>query len=288
MLAPLQSWLEMPDGHRFDLTGTITIGRSPDNALVLQDDQVSRKHAIIQVQGEREFWLVDLGSANGTYINGLRIDKPQQLHRGDVIQMAETTLEFHSEMLTGMHPMGRQLMASTRMSIKQTNCWLMIADIIGSTKLAQELPLEEFPRVTGTWFRACRQIVEDCKGQVSKYLGDGFFCYWRDAKGSDAGVRDAVMQLRRMQANSSPPFRVVLHYGPAVVGSVPTMTETNLHGPEVNFAFRIEKIAAKLHSVMMLSERAHERLGLGGSQIGESDVEGFNGKFRFFDSADLA
>lgn len=288
MHAPLQSWLEFPDGRRFELRGTITVGRSPENGLVLTDDQVSRKHAIIQMQGDREFWLVDLGSANGTYVNNRRISQPVPLHRGDVILIAETQIEFHSELLTGVHTIGRQMMASTMMSIKQTDCWLMIADIIGSTRLAQEMPPEEWPRVTGTWFKACRQVIEGCRGQMSKYLGDGFFCYWQDVPGSQFELQKTLEKLRALQAKSSPPFRVVLHHGPAVLGSVPTMAEANLHGPEVNFVFRIEKVAGGLGLPVMLSERAHDRLGLGGSQVGEADVEGFRGRFRFFGATPAA
>jgi adenylate cyclase len=286
MHAPLQSWLEFDDGRRCDLTGSLTIGRAPDNGLVLADDQVSRKHAIIQLQGEREFWLVDLGSANGTFVNDRRISQPVQLHRDDVIRIADSVLRFHSEFLTSMHPIGRQMMASTMMSIKQTDCWMLIADIIGSTRLAQEVAPEELPRLTGTWFKACRQVIEEHKGQMSKYLGDGFFCFWQDSAGGEAAVRAALKELRAMQAAAAPQFRVVLHHGPAVLGSVPTMAEANLHGPEVNFVFRIEKIAAALRTPLMLSERAHERLGKAGRQVGEAAVEGFSGRFRFFDGGE--
>ena len=69
-------------------------------------------------------------------------------------------------------------MASTMIHIRQAKCWLMVADIIGSTKLSQTLSASQFPRMTGTWFKNCRQIVDECGGHMSKYLGDGFFCYW--------------------------------------------------------------------------------------------------------------
>jgi adenylate cyclase len=93
----LQSWLRLPDGERHDLNGTCSIGRSPENSLQLPDHEVSRRHAIIQAQGEREFWLVDLGSANGTYVNGRRISQSVRLHNSDIIRIANNELEFCTE-----------------------------------------------------------------------------------------------------------------------------------------------------------------------------------------------
>ena len=282
--SPILSWLEFSDGRRFDLTSTVTVGRSPENAVVLTDDQVSRRHAIIQSQGEGEFWLVDLGSANGSYLNGRRISQPIQLHRGDMISLSAVEMKFHTEMLTAAHPMVKQLMASTMLSVKKAECWMLMADIIGSTKLAQELTAEELPRLTGGWFKACREIIESHGGHIMKYLGDGFFCYWESGPASPEQIRRALADLYPMQSRKSPPFRIVLHYGTVALGSVPTMAEMNLHGPEVNFAFRIEKIAGGLNLGVMFSQAAHERLKLMARKVHTGTVDGFSGQFTFFSS----
>ncbi|MFO1482814.1 MAG: adenylate/guanylate cyclase domain-containing protein [Verrucomicrobiaceae bacterium] len=282
--ALLQSWLRLPDGERHDLTGTCTIGRAPTNSLQLDDNEVSRRHAIIQAQGEREFWLVDLGSANGTYVNGRRISQSVRLHNGDVIRIASQEMEFATEILSALHPAGRQAMASTMIQIRQAQCWLMVADIIGSTKLAQNMAAAEFPRMTGTWFKNCHQIIEECGGHMSKYLGDGFFCFWDDAEDSAIRVRQAVAKLHESQAAANPPFRVALHFGAAALGTVPTMKELNLHGPEVNFVFRIEKVASALKQNVIFSEAAVKKMQAEGevASAGDSTVEGFSGMHKFY------
>lgn len=284
MNAPLvRCWLVLPNGQNFDLRGTCSLGRAPDNSLPIVDDQVSRRHAIIHAQGENEFWLVDLGSSNGTAINGRRVAQPVPLHKGDVIELGASRLEFQTEALTTVHKAGKALLASTMLSIRQMNCWLLVADIVGSTLLAQRLAPEELPRVTGKWFKTCRQIVDECGGHISKYLGDGFFCHWEDGEGTIAKVTRAVDQLLEHQRKSLPPFRVVLHHGPAVLGSVPTMAELNLHGPQVNFVFRMEKLAGKLNQLLLLSEPAHAGLRLGdASVVAEESIEGFEGTFKFY------
>jgi hypothetical protein len=70
----------------------VTIGRHEDNAVVLPDPLASRHHAEIAMQAGR--WVVrDLGSVNGTYVNGQRIAAPQMLNHSDSIQVGHTRFE---------------------------------------------------------------------------------------------------------------------------------------------------------------------------------------------------
>ncbi|MFM2144140.1 MAG: hypothetical protein RLZZ476_2684 [Verrucomicrobiota bacterium] len=277
----LQTWLRLADGRQHALTGTCSIGRHPTNTLPLSSTEVSRRHAIVQAQDEGEFWLVDLGSANGTYLNGRRLMQATRLRHGDVIRIADVELEFATEILSAVNLVPS---VSSTTSMAEKACWLLIADIEGSTRLAQTVPPETYPRLTGAWFKDCRQIIEDCGGHISKYLGDGFFCYWETDDDSPIRVRQAIARLREAQAASSLPFRVVLHHGNVVFGSVPTMSELNLHGPEVNFAFRMEKVASGFGKRLLFSEAAVQKLAAETEVVsaGQSSIEGFSGLFSFF------
>ena len=85
----------LPNGDRFSLTDSvITVGRHPDSNLVLADPNVSRNHAEIRPQGER-FTVVDLGSTNGTRVNGVRVDT-QLLHDGDELSFGNTRMRFEA------------------------------------------------------------------------------------------------------------------------------------------------------------------------------------------------
>jgi pSer/pThr/pTyr-binding forkhead associated (FHA) protein len=59
-------------GRRVPLVGKIRLGRDKANDIVLEDKLVSRRHAVIQKIGE-EYFLEDLGSTNGTQVNGQRV-----------------------------------------------------------------------------------------------------------------------------------------------------------------------------------------------------------------------
>jgi class 3 adenylate cyclase/pSer/pThr/pTyr-binding forkhead associated (FHA) protein len=74
------------------------IGRSSENTIALSDTEVSRQHAVIRTK-ENYFTVTDLGSANGTFVNGRGLHRlvPQPLYEGDVILICSTKMRFRAE-----------------------------------------------------------------------------------------------------------------------------------------------------------------------------------------------
>ena len=73
----------------------ITVGRTPANHICITDGAASRKHCMIKTVGET-YNLVDLGSANGTVVNGDRV-KECELTDGDRIKIGKTVLAFKED-----------------------------------------------------------------------------------------------------------------------------------------------------------------------------------------------
>ena len=69
-----------------------TIGREPENDIVIPNPTVSRFHAKI-TRSEDKYFIEDLGSANGTMVNGIRVTK-ELLHDGDIVQLGDVVLVF--------------------------------------------------------------------------------------------------------------------------------------------------------------------------------------------------
>ena len=86
-----------PSGYRYPISENekdgLSIGRTPDNDVILSDLGVSRHHAYIRVRG-REAWLYDRDSANGTWLNGQRIVAPQRMKPGDIIRVGDVELRM--------------------------------------------------------------------------------------------------------------------------------------------------------------------------------------------------
>jgi hypothetical protein len=72
----------------------VTLGRSSDNDLDLGDDDFASAHHA-RVEPRRDgVWVEDVGSTNGTFVNGVKVDEPRRLSNGDVIRVGETDLRF--------------------------------------------------------------------------------------------------------------------------------------------------------------------------------------------------
>jgi len=69
-------------------TNQFTIGRDPGNGIVIVDAEVSRKHARLTMQKDG-YLLEDLGSTNGTFVNGQRLNGPYKLQSGDLVALGE-------------------------------------------------------------------------------------------------------------------------------------------------------------------------------------------------------
>jgi hypothetical protein len=70
------------------------VGRSPRADLTLSDSRVSRSHAVIEQVGS-DWTIADLGSTNGSYVNGVRVDGLMRLCAGDEIVIGNTRLVVH-------------------------------------------------------------------------------------------------------------------------------------------------------------------------------------------------
>lgn len=83
--------LQFPVRETYYIADNTTIGRGESNNIIIKDRLLSKDHARI-VHEDGRFFLDDLGSTNGTYVNEERVEHPTQLHDKDIIGLGE--LEF--------------------------------------------------------------------------------------------------------------------------------------------------------------------------------------------------
>jgi pSer/pThr/pTyr-binding forkhead associated (FHA) protein len=88
-------WLQDRDSCIYPLeVGVNTIGRAPDNDVVVEDAFASRRHCAVLLHSDDGCELHDTASKNGTFLNGVRLTKPTRLRHGDEIRICETRLIF--------------------------------------------------------------------------------------------------------------------------------------------------------------------------------------------------
>ena len=80
-------------GRTIELADGVTVGREGCDIL-LADPEVSRRHAVLHDTPGRGPTIEDLGSTNGTYVNGRRVTSARKLSSGDVVRIGETELRY--------------------------------------------------------------------------------------------------------------------------------------------------------------------------------------------------
>ena len=81
-------------GRSYTLSNVLGIGRDDDNEIVIDDDSfISGHHARIEVRPDGTA-VVDLGSTNGTFVNGQRVNGERAMRKGDRLQVGSTVLEM--------------------------------------------------------------------------------------------------------------------------------------------------------------------------------------------------
>jgi hypothetical protein len=85
----------LEEGEEYNLeSAAVTIGRASQNSVSIDGDEfASARHARIEPRRDG-VWVSDVGSTNGTFVNGVRIDRPRKLVSGDVVRAGETELRF--------------------------------------------------------------------------------------------------------------------------------------------------------------------------------------------------
>ncbi len=260
----MMAWLESKSEEPIPVSGICTFGRTPGNTVALSTPKMSRRHAMIHEQ-DGEFWLVDLGSTNGIQINGERVTHPVRLRDGNRIQLPGTTFTFRQVAQPAAEVEARRAPPLTHnrltvADIRLTKCWILVADLEGFTQMSQEVPAEELAPLVGKWMAHCQEVVQNRKGVLAKFLGDGFLAYWTDRTESTTSIAAACREFQALQKSAALPFRLMVHFGVVSFGGRSPDASHTMIGPELNFAFRLEKVAARLKLPWIFSETAANRL----------------------------
>lgn len=280
-LAETKATLSLLDGtgnpqHDWSLgaKATYTIGREQGNDILLPFSWVSRKHAMIQVESNGRHNLIDLGSANGTMINGRRALTPTRLHPGDRIGIGKTVLVFQQS--GAEEPAGPtvydEAAERTVAFVEQETVTILICDIHDYTKLSELLGDHKVSTLLQSWTAGVSQLVTRHEGMVDKFIGDAVMALWAGSNGTAHGIRQALRTalaiaafthgLKRTVPELPWPLKIgaALNTGLAMVGNIGVdgKRDFTVVGDVVNVAFRLESQtdAAKNLDLIMGEEAA--------------------------------
>jgi adenylate cyclase len=255
-----------------ELGERLTIGRSPKNELVLDDQSASRHHAEIRHVGRGHYRVADLGSANGTWVNGRRLAVPRELQDGDQILIGRVMLRFVAPASSGPSDDSNTGSPGTQLNLRGEVVVAFVSDIRNFTSMSEVLPNREFSALVSDWFRETTDVIQSHGGTIDKFIGDAVFAYWiasdrlNPREEVRAALRTARTMLERAQAfslrlSSQFPghvFRVGIgiNAGEVMLGNVGSseVASFTIVGDAVNVAFRLESLSKEKGYTLIVSD----------------------------------
>jgi adenylate cyclase len=249
------------------------IGREAGYDIVLRDARVSRRHAMLYRMQDGSYYLVDEGSANGSYVNAVRISLPTRLNDGDRISVGSINMLFRQPEVRPSisQPSGEQRPTTivVQENIELIRIVILVADIRGFTSLSEAIPVRDLTELMNQWFREATQCVKQRRGTIDKFMGDCVYARW-DAN-TDPGsslllALDAACELDRITRYinaTRPNLPQQLHIGVGInIGNAALGTEQGRTaiGDAVNLTFRLQEQTKLLGRAILLNRDAYLNL----------------------------
>ena len=258
--------------QRIDCKDVMVIGRVAGNDIVLDDQRVSRRHAMLYRTQDGSFYVVDEGSSNGTLVNGVRINLPTRLADGDCVTIGSLDLHFHQPTTvpsTAPRTDTRPTTIIMHESVEIHRFAILVADMRGFTRLSEAIPVKELTEIMNQWFRESTQCIKQRRGTVDKFLGDCVYARWEaNVKPAEVLIQtlDAACELNRAtnRLNESYPhlpqrlsLGVGINIGSAALGTEQGRTAI---GDAVNLTFRLQEQTKVLGLPILLNSDAYMNL----------------------------
>ena len=257
-------------------TNSWRLGRGSQCSIVLEDDLVSRNHAMIQRTDSSHYILIDMGSRNGSFINGRRISTPARLRNGDKLTLGNAHMVFYNPRDSAnqsVPDLGDE--GATVCQLKQCLVSVLVVDIRGFTVMSQQLEESSLCQLTGNWFAEAYRIMDRHGSSEQKYIGDAVMAVWQHrTKGQESAeivdILRALSEFATITVDLSAKFGLPeglrigagLNTGIATVGNTGTKgaADYTATGECVNMAFRLETATKSLQTDLCIGKNTSDYL----------------------------
>jgi adenylate cyclase len=255
--------------------GVWRIGRGEQNTIELHGELVSRNHAMIQTTDTSTYVLYDLGSRNGTFLNGKRVTTPVTLRDQDRILVGGHQIIF-SRRRTGMTELQAGPKTETVGMVDLQMITVLVVDIRGYTQLSERTDAAALGQLMGTFFREAGAIVDGHGAWGQKFIGDAIMAIWiHQRPGSHertvASAFEALADLHRLteglqdRFGLSEPVKIGagINSGYASIGNLGSGAQADYTalGEAVNKAFRLETATKDIHHEIAIGPETRILLG---------------------------
>ncbi len=270
----MPAWIKLKDNeilYPMPNARNFCIGRNFDCDLRLDDPKTSRNHALVQHMGENTYYLIDIASRNGCFINNNRINAPKKLKNQDNIRIGDTLLEFILEESKQVPLDPNETMICTpnieKFDIQEIT--ILVADIRGFTSMTEAISISSLSMIMNQWFMDVTDCISDNHGILDKFIGDSVYARWNTDEDNSEPIIHALntaCQLNHISKALNEQFKEIpfpLKIGVGINtghAALDIGAEGTAMGDAVNLAFRLEDQSKIIGKNIILSEQSYNLL----------------------------
>ncbi len=207
---------------------SVSLGRAPENDIVLESPGVSRHQARILWTGS-EHLLEDLDSANGTWVNGIRLSEQTRLVDGDSVTFGDVSLTFRSVDTSAVTVRARPPQASGVVTV-------LFTDLENSTATRVRVGDMKAQEILHAHNTIVREALSRYRGKEIKHTGDGIMASFLLVSGALSCAIEIQQSVKtHIQAHPESPLQVYI----GLNAGEPIVDEQDLFGTSVDLAARI-------------------------------------------------
>lgn len=259
-------------GKEIDCKAVLTLGRDKNSDIVILDLLVSRNHAMIRRLGQNDYYLIDSGSSNGSFVNSQRVAIPRLLKNNDRIQIGESELVFKQEPELSPEQAADTIsmeatIISSRTEIRKIT--VLVADIRGYTALSENIDIRTLTKLMTKWFHDVTDVISQNGGMVDKFIGDCVFALWESDFNEADSVKKALQACLMINKITNGlnvniediPKKLCIGVGINTgIASMGIGQDATALGDAVNVAFRLESASKLLDVDVVMSESSYTSL----------------------------
>jgi adenylate cyclase len=259
--------------------GICRLGRGYENSIVLSDNLSSREHAMIRRNASGYCTLADLGSRNGTRLNGRAVTSTIPLNDGDIIQIGDQRLSFCQDKSLLDLDTGRtsdKADAATQFMLSETLITVLVLDIRGFGTVSQILGEVRASELLAEVYRCAGEILERQKAWSQKFIDDSVMAVWahnneRITAADLLRVFDVVGEFQDLFRPLAKQFDLLnplefscgINTGFASIMTIASASSADIStlGDTVTRAFRLESATRTAECNLLMSDQVLGHLG---------------------------
>ena len=231
---------------------------------------------MLQVEENGTYNVIDLGSSNGTRVNGTRQHTAVRLHSGDKIQVGstKTTLVFFDD-YTPVTPEVPEDIDEETVAFLQTDLvTILVCDIRNFTSLSETIGAEFVSNILTIWSKRVNELVIQHNGAIDKFIGDAVMATWPGSNCLSENIHQAmrtalaINEITTILSTKLPnlpwPLQVggAINTGEAVMGNIGVEggRDFTVVGDVVNVTFRLEELTSKIGKDILLGANVSQYL----------------------------